>query len=155
LVLSFIDCPTCGNVSKDISTGEEISQKGRRTTLQVKNLNDMVRELIKSNTCTVIVPELDLELTPGTLGIQFSTVQALFNAVWEDLSRNVMQIQNASDGSNPLADFIKRLEECVYCEREFTFIIDDPLSNSYIQRYENETQIHVELYDRTEQVADR
>jgi zinc finger protein len=53
--------------------------------LQIKNEADLSRDVIKSDTASVHVPELELELTAGTLGGKVTTVEGLMDAISEKL----------------------------------------------------------------------
>ena len=130
MVLTVCKCSQCGHLTNSIKA--DPSEKGNKFTLQVICHNDMQRELIKSGTCSVLVPELDLELTPGTLGTQFTTVEGLLRLMLQDLQQNVMQIMGgsgATDDSSPFGQFMLRLQKVVNGEENFTLVMDDPVSN--------------------------
>ena len=129
-------------------------------TLLVKNENDLKLELIKSETCTVYVPEIDLELTRGTLGTQLTTVEGLLRLVLDDLQKHVTTIhaetppegvestgEQGQVGS--LAAFLLKLERLADGDEGFTLIMDDPLSNSFIQQ-EDFADLVNEEYERSE-----
>lgn len=46
-------------------------------TLNVDKADDLKRDLFKSETCYVSIPEIELELDYGTLGGVFTTVEGL------------------------------------------------------------------------------
>ncbi|OMP06552.1 Zinc finger, ZPR1-type [Corchorus olitorius] len=77
-------CDDCGYRNSELKPGGPISEKGKRVTLCVENINDLSRDVIKSDTASVKVPELDLELASGTLGGIVTTVEglSLSTALW-------------------------------------------------------------------------
>lgn len=89
--------------------------------------------LIKSETCSVLLPELELELDYGTLGGVFTTVEGLLEKIEDHLGeRNPF-----ADSDNEfharmkvLLDDLKKLREG---GRKFTLILQDPLAHSFLQ----------------------
>lgn len=99
---------------------------------------DIVSSLItQSETAGLIIPEIDLELNPGTLGGRFTTVEGLLQQVYEELDAKVFAKGDAAPaGSNEnetMAKFLGQLKQVMEAEIPFTLVLDDPLANSYIQ----------------------
>ncbi|GAB2230990.1 hypothetical protein Drorol1_Dr00027273 [Drosera rotundifolia] len=68
-----------------LKPGERISEKRKRVTVGVENIKDLSRDVIKSNSAGVVIPELDLELTSGTLGGIVTTAEGLVTKISEKL----------------------------------------------------------------------
>jgi len=47
----------------------------------VQRPEDINRDVFKSDTCVLYVPEIDLELQPGTLGSVYTTVEGMLTKV--------------------------------------------------------------------------
>ncbi|CAJ1987936.1 zinc-finger protein ZPR1 [Leishmania donovani] len=136
IIMAF-KCEYCGYKSNEIKAGGEINPKGLRLTLHVKSEADLKRDVLKSDTATLIIPEVRLELAPGTLGGFFSTVEGTITQVRDQLM-NLPQAafaagDSADDNSKTMLEFVKELDELLALREEFTFILDDPLGNVYIQ----------------------
>ena len=56
-------CDSCGYKSNEVKSGGSISEKGRRIKLIVRDTEDFSRDILKSETCGLSIPEVDLELT--------------------------------------------------------------------------------------------
>lgn len=80
-------CEYCGAKSNDVKGGGEISDKGRRVFLRVQSPEDLQRELYKSESTTVEIPEIEIELAAGTLGSTFTIVEGLLTQIRGNLSR--------------------------------------------------------------------
>ncbi len=63
-----------------------ISKHAIRTTLQVRTADDLKRDVLKSDTSSIVIPEIDLELVAGTLGGKYSTLEGILNDVKAQLS---------------------------------------------------------------------
>lgn len=70
-------CDVCGYKNSEVKGAGGISPKGRTCKLKVTSPADLQRDLLKSETASVAVPELELEVTTGTLGGLITTVEGL------------------------------------------------------------------------------
>lgn len=50
----------------------------------------MKRDLFKSDTASVLIPEFELELNHGTLGGVYTTIEGLFEKILDNLRDNNM-----------------------------------------------------------------
>jgi zinc finger protein len=136
IIMAF-KCDYCGYKSNEIKTGGAISEKGLRLTLHVQSDDDLKRDVLKSETATLLIPEVHLELSPGTLGGFFSSVEGTITQVRDQLNSLPQAAfahgDSADENSKTMLQFVKELDELLECKREFTFILDDPLGNVYIQ----------------------
>ncbi|KKY27468.1 putative zinc finger protein zpr1 [Phaeomoniella chlamydospora] len=157
------NCSHCGYRTSDVKTGGEIPEKGKNISLKVQTVEDLSRDLLKSETCGLRCPEIDLQVEPGTLGGRFTTVEGLLAQVREQLHGQVYDVGGEGEGvsggdSMPTEtktrwdSFFKKLDAALKVETHFTIILEDPLGNSYIQSLsdtEVDPQIHIEEYERT------
>ncbi|KAG6359801.1 hypothetical protein INS49_010853 [Diaporthe citri] len=164
VVLMSTVCEDCGYRSNDVKTGGEVPTRGKRITLRVKDQTDLARDILKSESCALECPELDLHVTPGTLGGRFTTVEGLLTQVRGDLHGQIFQsgAEGGSGGGDSLASeektkwdlFFERLDAAIKGEREFTIVLVDPLASSYVQSLADDPsqpddRMTVEEYDRT------
>ena len=80
IVMAFT-CGFCGNRSTEVKVGGEISKQGLKITLQVKTEDDLKRDLFKSDTASISIPEIEFEMGYGTLGGVYTTVEGLLEKV--------------------------------------------------------------------------
>ncbi|KAK9461575.1 ZPR1 zinc-finger domain-containing protein [Lipomyces oligophaga] len=157
VILMSTVCDFCGYKSNEVKTGGEIPEKGRRIKLIVDDPEDLARDILKSETCALYIPELNLDLTAGTLGGRFTTVEGLLREVSEQLDMRVFQ-----DSSDSMTDeqkerwkkFLDGLNEAIEGKRKFTLILEDPLSASYLQNVyapDPDPNMTIEEFDRTEE----
>ena len=129
-------CEHCGFKNNEIKQGGGISEKAMRLTFNVENKSDLNRDLFKSETCVVKIPEIDLELGEGTLGSQYTTVEGLLKKIYEELGeKNPFVVGDTSqyeDNYDNFKHFIENLQSLIDFEKKFTIILDDPLSNCWI-----------------------
>lgn len=135
-VIMAFKCEHCGYKSNEIKTGGKVSEKALRLTLHVEGEEDLKRDVLKSETASLFIPELSLELCPGTLGGFFSTVEGTIMQVKEQL-QNLPQVafaqgDSADKNAKTMLDFVQEIEGLLRSPK-FTFILDDPLANVYIQ----------------------
>ncbi|KAI9834164.1 MAG: nucleolar zinc-finger protein [Phylliscum demangeonii] len=162
LIMSTV-CDHCGYRSNEVKTGGAIPSKGRRITLQVRNGEDLSRDILKSETCKLSSPELSLDVSPGTLGGRFTTLEGLLTQVRDDLHGQIFDMDGA-DGkgsdSTPAQTsarwtaFFAQMDKAIKAEIPFTVILEDPWAASFVQNLlapEPDPQLTIEDYERTEE----
>ncbi|KAH7335436.1 zf-ZPR1-domain-containing protein [Rhizoctonia solani] len=148
------NCAACGYRDNEIKSGGAISEHGKRITLKVEDSEDLSRDILKSETCGLEIPEIDLVLQPGTLGGRFTTLEGLLTQVYEELGEKVFVHGDASstkDDKITFEKFLANLKEVTQAKRPFTVILDDPLANSYLQNLyapDPDPGMTVETYER-------
>ncbi len=87
IIMSF-DCQNCGYRSNEVKGGGGVPTKGTRWELTVHGVADLAREVLKSETCVVEVPDIQLVLQMGTLGSIYTTIEGLLDKVRGNLGEN-------------------------------------------------------------------
>jgi zinc finger protein len=124
-----------------------------------------VTDPVKSDTAGLEIPEIDLVLQPGTLGGRFTTLEGLLNEIYNELSTKVFRTgdsttsgigqanrEDVGKGERRFEDFLKSLKDCMSATIPFTLILDDPVSNSYLQNLsapDPDPNMVIEEYERT------
>lgn len=78
VVIMSNSCDSCGYKNSELKPGGAIPDRGRTITLHVCDPVDLTRDVIKSDTCVLSIPEIELELSTGTWGGLVTTVEGLF-----------------------------------------------------------------------------
>ncbi|KAI8964696.1 zf-ZPR1-domain-containing protein [Daldinia sp. FL1419] len=162
VVLMSTVCTDCGYRSNDVKTGGEIPELGRKITLKVETAEDLARDILKSESCSLECPELSLQVNPGTLGGRFTTVEGLLTQVRNDLHSQIFET-GTSEGGDSLSEneksqwtrFFTDIDAAIKGDKKFTIILTDPLASSYVQKAVDpdqvDPQITTEDYKRTEE----
>ncbi|KHJ82179.1 ZPR1 zinc finger domain protein [Oesophagostomum dentatum] len=79
-------CDNCGHKTSEVKSGGSIKDHGCRLSITIKEDADLARDVLKSDTCSMRIPELDLEVGPGALCSRFTTVEGLLTATKDQLS---------------------------------------------------------------------
>jgi len=161
VLLSSLNCENCGYRDNDVKTGGEVPEFGKRITLHAKDPEDLRRDLLKSESCAMHVPECKVEIETGTMGGRFTTVEGILTQIRDDLKRD---IYHADDPKEKAGDsvpketrgqwesFFVQLDKAIAGEIPFTVIMTDPLDKSYIQSLcapEPDPKLTEEQYERT------
>jgi zinc finger protein len=161
VVIMSTVCDQCGYRSNEVKTGGEVPEKGKLIKLKVENAADLGRDILKSESCALECPELNLSVNPGTLGGRFTTVEGLLTQVRDDLHQQIFDVgDEAGAGGDSLPSeakenwnkFFDGINEAIKGERKFTVVLRDPLASSYVQNLfspEDDPQIETEEYERT------
>lgn len=155
IILMAFTCQECGYKTSEVKPGGSISSHGIKITLKVESIEDLSRDVLKSESASVEIPELEFSMSKGSLGGKFTTIEGLLKSIHEKLS-GLYQF-NIGDSSekkdkNTFQEFLKKLHDLGLGTEKFTLIIDDPESNSYIQNIyapDEDPQMKIEKYTRT------
>jgi zinc finger protein len=116
------------------------------------------KDLIQSETCGLSIPEVDLVLTAGTLGGRFTTIEGVLDQVYDELSVKLFGDSGTTNKDNDaFQTFLSSLKDIKSGDKPFTLILDDPLSNSYVQNLyapDPDPNMTIEMYDRTQEQND-
>ncbi|OMJ15544.1 Zinc finger protein zpr1 [Smittium culicis] len=155
VILMSTTCDICGYKSNEIKSGGAISERGTKISLTLTTPEDLSRDILKSETCGLNIPEIDLQLTYGTLGGRFTTIEGLLRQVYDELNRDTPFTGDSSTESrrSKFASFLAKLE-ATFTAQNFpvTLILDDPVSNSYVQNLyapDDDPNMKIEVYERT------
>ena len=88
IIIMAYSCETCGHKSTEIKQGGGISEKASKIVFRSERPEDINRDIFKSETCLLSIPEVDLELQPGTLGAVYTTVEGIIQKIIDHLTEN-------------------------------------------------------------------
>jgi zinc finger protein len=155
VVIMATVCGVCDSKTNEVKSGGGIEPKGKKITLKIDDPTDLNRDLLKSETCSILIPELEFEMGGGALGGRFTTVEGLMHNMLDEIETN--SIWGAGDATAPdvaerMVAFKARMNACMNGEEKFTIVLDDPAGNSYLQNIyapEEDPNLHILDYERT------
>lgn len=173
VIIMSMTCENCGYKSNEVKGGGEIASHGTKITLRAETTRDMSRDVVKSDTACVAIPEIDFELKESGLGL-YTTVEGLLMKVHDGLKEASPFASRNGDTSakhDKLDQFLIELKHVAEGSRlPFTLIITDPLSNSFLgpvmegrqsfvqeidQSLLDDDRITIEEYQRSQEEDDR
>uniref|UniRef100_K7G2E8 ZPR1 zinc finger n=1 Tax=Pelodiscus sinensis TaxID=13735 RepID=K7G2E8_PELSI len=154
VIIMATNCEACGHRTNEVKSGGAIEPLGTRITLRVTDPSDMTRDILKSETCSVEIPELEFELGMGALGGKFTTLEGLLKDIRDLVTKNPFTLGDSSTPSRveKLQEFGRKVYQIMEGHMEAHFILDDPAGNSYLQNVyapEEDPELKVEHYERT------
>uniref|UniRef100_A0A8C5XI29 Zinc finger ZPR1-type domain-containing protein n=1 Tax=Microcebus murinus TaxID=30608 RepID=A0A8C5XI29_MICMU len=132
VIIMATNCENCGHWTNEVKSGGAVEPLGTRITFHITDPSDMTRDL-KSETCSVEIPELEFELGMALLGGKFTTLEGLLKDIRE-------------------LEFSQKLDQIIEGNMKAHFIMDDPAGNSYLQNVyapEDDPEMKVERYECT------
>ncbi|XP_038221373.1 zinc finger protein ZPR1 [Zerene cesonia] len=160
VVIMATVCEACGHRTNEVKSGGGIEEKGVKFEVKIANRDDFSRDILKSETCSMSIPELDLEVGGRALGGRFTTAEGIIRAFIDQLGNApALQGDSPAVAKENLQMFIAKLEEVLDCKRPITLILDDPAGNSYVQSLSDDPSkyddgMKVEYYERTDEQND-
>lgn len=128
-------CEACGHRTNEVKSCGGVEPHGVRIEVTITGKEDFTRDLLKSETCYMEIPELELEVGPAALGGRFTTVEGIIAAAKEQISSSTAFMGDSTDAENVnrIQAFISQLTDVLEGNKTITLILDDPAGNSYIQ----------------------
>ena len=136
IVIMAFTCDSCGFRSNEVQHGGSIQEKCVAHTLTVADKEDLNRQIIKADSCSVKIPELDFEIPSKTQRGVMTTIEGLLSTAIDSLRQSLVANAGVVDPGQlqGLTDFIMKLSKCISGEDlPFTFVLDDPAGNSHIE----------------------
>lgn len=147
-------CEHCGHRTNEVKSGTGVSDLGKRISLKITDPCDLARDVLKSETCEVKIPDFDLHVGGGLIGGKFTTLEGLLINIRDDIEANPFLMGDAA-GSNRktlINKLVDDLQMVIDGNLKVTIILDDPAGNSYLQNIyapDEDPEITVEEYERT------
>ncbi|XP_068627212.1 zinc finger protein ZPR1 [Battus philenor] len=157
VVIMATVCDACGHRTNEVKSGGGVEEKGVRYEVRIAGKEDFSRDILKSETCSMEIPELDLEVGGCALGGRFTTPEGLLQASAHQLENAPGVVGDAPGlAKEKLTEFLKKLQEVLEGRRAVTLVLDDPAGNSYVQSLSDDPQVpddglKVTRYERTYQ----
>ncbi|XP_029357889.1 zinc finger protein ZPR1 isoform X1 [Echeneis naucrates] len=155
VIIMATNCDSCGHRTNEVKSGGATEELGTRISLHVTDISDMTRDVLKSETCSVLIPELEFELGMAALGGKFTTVEGLLKDIKDlTVSKNPFICGDSGPSSQmqKLIEFGEKIDKVVAGEMDIHVILDDPAGNSYLQNVyapEADPEMKVEKYTRS------
>ncbi|XP_070156376.1 zinc finger protein ZPR1 [Polyergus mexicanus] len=147
-------CESCGHKTNEVKSGGGIEPQGVRIEVAVTGKEDFNRDLLKSETCDMEIPEFELEIGPAALSGRFTTVEGIITAIKEQLFSSTTFTGDSTDfeTGKRMETFIAHLGEVLDGQRKVTLILNDPAGNSYVQSLSDDgpdDRLKITKYDRS------
>ena len=142
VILMATNCEACGHRTNEIKGGGGFEEKGVEIKHKIKSEDDLKLEVVKSDSCIVKVPELELEVICASAG-KYTTVEGLCQDTLERLEKSYPYMFGDSAEEhvrNKLENIYARLRSPL----GLTVILNDPTGNSYIENADE-----ISKYERT------
>ncbi|KAB5543554.1 hypothetical protein PHYPO_G00080570 [Pangasianodon hypophthalmus] len=155
VIIMATNCDSCGHRTNEVKSGGATEELGTRITLHLTDPSDMSRDLLKSETCSVLIPELEFELGMAALGGKFTTLEGLLKDIKEMIVMKnpfICGDSATNDTSEKLQLFGKKIDKIMSGEMDVHIILDDPAGNSYLQNVyapDPDPEMKIEKYVRT------
>ena len=146
IMISRFECPHCGYSDRRVDFAGTYPPKGVHYELTVSSPEDLCRRTVKSRHGVVKIPELDFEIPGETQGDSISTVEG----VLDQAVRGLLTAPQTPE----MQRFLEDLKQCAKGLVQFTFTMDDPSGNSFIENPlapKPDPSMKVSFYKRTKE----
>ncbi|KAF4556478.1 putative zinc finger protein ZPR1 [Elsinoe fawcettii] len=132
VIMSFA-CESCGFKNSEIQSAGEIQERGAKYVLKVETESELQRQVVKGDTCTFKIEDIDLEIPSGKG--RYTNVEGLLSSVRDDLaSHQDARMEQMPEVGRQVATVIQKLSDMIGGKSfPFTVSADDPSGNSWIE----------------------
>ncbi|XP_055335552.1 zinc finger protein ZPR1-like [Paramacrobiotus metropolitanus] len=153
LIMSTV-CDTCGWRNNEVKPSGGIATEGVRITLTISSPEDLSRDVVKSATCALEIPELEFELVPSEHSSRFTTIEGLLMNIKTLVNDNPFARGDSADPEviQKIARFVEKLDSVVAGKSEVHLVLDDPAGNAFVEampNFEQDQNLKIERYKRT------
>uniref|UniRef100_A0A480TX95 Zinc finger protein 259 n=1 Tax=Sus scrofa TaxID=9823 RepID=A0A480TX95_PIG len=153
IIVSSFSCEHCGWNNTEIQSAGRIQDQGVRYTLTVRAQEDMNREVVKTDSATTRIPELDFEIPAFSQKGALTTVEGLISRAISGLEQDQpTRRANEEAVAERIDKFIVKLKELKQVASPFTLVIDDPSGNSFVENPhapQKDESLEITRYSRT------
>jgi zinc finger protein len=134
IILMAFECTHCGLQNNEVQSAGVVGERGLFQVCRVEDAKDMNRQLVKMESCSARIPELDFEIPAKGQPAMLTTVEGLLRRAIEGLSSD-QPVRKAVDPDlhDRIEKIIEGIQELVDLKRPFHIEMDDPSGNSYIE----------------------
>eukprot|EP00607_Mallomonas_marina_P008812 CAMPEP_0182417476 /NCGR_PEP_ID=MMETSP1167-20130531/1966_1 /TAXON_ID=2988 /ORGANISM="Mallomonas Sp, Strain CCMP3275" /LENGTH=289 /DNA_ID=CAMNT_0024591091 /DNA_START=310 /DNA_END=1175 /DNA_ORIENTATION=+ len=156
LIIASFKCEECGYQNNEVTFGGSIQPKGCRYELEVTVSEDLNRQLIKSDSSSIRVPEIDFEIPPGTQRGAISTIEGFLSTASRSLSLfQAQRMKEQPEVGEKVAQIILSLSRMSRGEYlPFTVIVEDPAGNCFIENPhapQRDNRLHHSIFTRSKE----
>ncbi|XP_047439111.1 zinc finger protein ZPR1 [Mugil cephalus] len=155
VIIMATNCDVCGHRTNEVKSGGATEALGTKITLHITDASDMTRDVLKSETCSIEIPEVEFEVGMGALSGKFTTLEGLLTDIKDlTVSKNPFICGDSGivDRVRKLSEFGEKLDKIMAAEMDAHIILDDPAGNSYLQNVyapDPDPEMTIEKYTRT------
>ncbi|KAI4107621.1 MAG: hypothetical protein LQ339_002527 [Xanthoria mediterranea] len=132
IIMSF-SCEHCGFENTDVQSAGQIQERGARYTLNVTHVDDMERQIVKSDIAVLHLETLDIEVPAGRG--RLTNVEGVICDILKDLEAGQRQRKKDDpDLWQKIDDLVQPLLKMALNQNyPFKITLDDPSGNSWIE----------------------
>ncbi|OVA05104.1 zinc finger protein [Macleaya cordata] len=155
VVLMAFECPHCHERNNEVQFAGQLQPRGCCYSLKIpsgdrKMLN---RQVVKSDSASIKIPELDFEIPTEAQRGTLSTVEGILLRAVDELQALQDERKRVDpETAEALDRFLMKLKSCAIGDVSFTLILDDPAGNSFIENPfapSMDPSLTIKFYERT------
>ncbi|KAL8439634.1 hypothetical protein Efla_004542 [Eimeria flavescens] len=135
LLISSFSCPHCNYSNREVQAAGSLAPRGVHIECRVTSSLDLNRQVVRSEACTVKIPEIELEIPPSRERAELNTIEGFVSSFADNLKCAALYQKqiNQDATAEKLNLLVAALNEMAAGKRPFVFELDDPSGNSYIE----------------------
>lgn len=129
-IMSF-ECQHCHTMNNELQSVGDMQPKGVRFKVCCTQDQDLQRQIVKTEWSEIKIPEIEFEVKrqPGLV----TTIEGIFERAEAGIKQLTQNSSMTDEQRDKMKAFLTKMMRCRLMMQDFTFILDDPSGNSYVQ----------------------
>ncbi|KAL8274954.1 hypothetical protein Esti_001154 [Eimeria stiedai] len=118
-----------------VQAASSLAPRGVHIECKIISPLDLNRQVVRSEACTVKIPEVELEISPSRERAELNTIEGFVTSFAENLKGAALyqtQIKEIATAQK-LNQLVDKLNDMAAGRQPFVFELDDPSGNSYVE----------------------
>ncbi|XP_026192528.1 zinc finger protein ZPR1 [Cyclospora cayetanensis] len=135
LLISSFSCPHCNYSNREVQAAGSLASRGVHISCKVASSLDLNRQVVRSEHCTMKIPEIELEIPASRERAELNTIEGFAVSFAENLKCAALyQTQiNETQTAERLTQLVEKLRDMAAGKQPFVLELDDPSGNSYVE----------------------
>merc|ERR1719458_1764355 len=134
VILSSFACEHCGLRNNELQSGDRIQDRGVRFRCRIASAKDLARQVVKSDTAMVAVPEIELEIPANSQKGSVSNVEGVLTRTVTALEQDQPVRRHMDpEGAAKIEEYVAKINDLLEVRIPFHILIDDPSGNSFVE----------------------
>ncbi|KAL7716376.1 Zinc finger protein [Entamoeba marina] len=152
VLLAHFVCPHCHYENTEVQQTAPIQDHGMLHKLQVKDINDLSRQIVKSDFASINFPEIGFEIPSTAQTSSLNTLEGFIQNSIDAMQYVLTQIDPECSDHAAISSITSNLKEMLNVTKPYVVELDDPSGNSFLQNLvapKDDPQMEITPYIRS------
>ncbi|MES1921089.1 nucleolar zinc-finger protein, partial [Bonamia ostreae] len=155
IIIMSTNCDHCGNRTSDLQGSSYIHEKGKEINLKMTTAEDLKREVVRTDSTVVSIPEIEFVSYQGPNIGEITTTEGLlikFKEQIESIYKRELENKKLTEKlKKSYQKNISDLKDLAELKKPFTMNFKDVLGDVYVEKLKNDQNLKIDFFERTKE----